>query len=92
MSVVTLSFPCAIILIKRVLSAIVFMPKVRIGWSAIYVINGFMKNVFSLGVFWSTVPKQFLFDLDDSRFFIQFFMKFSLVSWRTDKFLNSHLE
>ena len=51
MFVVTLSFPCAIILFKRVLSAIVFMSKVRIGWSAIYVINGFMKNVFPLGVF-----------------------------------------
>ena len=31
MFVVTLSFPCAIILIKRMLSAIVFIPKVRSG-------------------------------------------------------------
>ena len=35
MFVVTLNFPCAIILIKHVLSAIVFMPKIRSGWSAI---------------------------------------------------------
>ena len=47
MFVLTLSFPCAIILIKSVLSAMVFMPKIRSGWSAIYVINGFIKNVFS---------------------------------------------
>ena len=94
MFVLTLSFPCAIILIKSVLSAIVFMPKIRSGWSAIYVINGFIKNVFSFRFFffWSTVPKQFLQDLDDPRLFVQFFMKFSIVLWRTDKFLNSHLK
>ena len=94
MFVLTLSLPCAIILIKSVLSAIVFMPKIRSGWSAIYVINGFIKNVFSFRFvfFWSTVPKQFLQDLDDPRLFVQFFMKFSIVLWRTDKFLNSHLK
>ena len=47
MFVLTLSFPCAIILIKSVLSAMVFIPKIRSGWSAIYVINGFIKNDFS---------------------------------------------
>ena len=31
----TLSLPCAIILIKRVLCAMVFMPKISSGWSAI---------------------------------------------------------
>ena len=35
MFAVTLSFPCAMILIKHVLSAIVFMPKIGSGWSAI---------------------------------------------------------
>ena len=87
--VVTLSIPWAIILIKPVLIVMVlFMPKIRRGWSAIYLINGFMKNVFSFRFFfWSTVPKQFLLDLDDYRLFIQFFMKFSVASWRTDKFL-----
>ena len=92
MFVVTLSFPFAIILIKCVLSAMVFMPKIRNDWSGICMINGFMKNIFSLGFFWSTVSKQFLLDLDDSRLFIQLFMKFSIASWRTEKFLNSHLK
>ena len=46
-----LNFPCAIILIKRVLSAIVFIPKIRKSWSAIYVINGFIKNAFPVGFF-----------------------------------------
>ena len=40
-----------------------------------------MKMLFPLGFFLSTVPKQFLLDLDDSRLFIQVFMKFSIVSW-----------
>ena len=34
----TLSLPCAIILIKRVLCAMVFMPKISSGWSAIYTV------------------------------------------------------
>ena len=51
MFVLTLRFPCAIILIISVLSAMVFMPKIGSGWSAIYVINGFIKNVFSFRFF-----------------------------------------
>ena len=51
MFVVTLSFPFAITLIKCVMSDMIFMPKIRRGWSAIYMINGFMKNVFCFMVF-----------------------------------------
>ena len=65
--------------------------KDRSSWSVIFVISGFMKNVFSFRFFWSTVSKQFLLDLDDSRTFMQFLKKFLIASWRTDKFLNSHL-
>ena len=48
---VTLSLPCGIILTKLVLSAMVFMPKISSGWCAIYLINGFLKNVFSFRFF-----------------------------------------
>ena len=66
MFVVTLSFSCAMILIKRVLSAMVFMPKIRSGWSAIYVINGLMRNVFSFRFFLKYCFKTILLNLDDS--------------------------
>ena len=63
MFVVTLRFPCAIILIKRVLSAMVFMPKIRGGYSAVYVINGFMKNAFSFRFFLKYCSKTIFFYL-----------------------------
>ena len=41
----------------------------------------FHENAFSFRFFFfKYVPKQFLLDLDDSRLFIQVFMKFSIVS------------
>ena len=61
MFVVTLSFPCAIILIKRVLSAMVFMPKVRGCQSAVYVINGFMKSAFFFRFFLKYCSKTIFF-------------------------------
>ena len=81
MFVVTLSFSYAMILIKRVLSAMVFMPKIRSGWSAIYVINGFMRNVSSFTFFLKYCFKTMMI-----------LMKFSIASWRKDKFLNNHLK
>ena len=83
MFVVTLSFPSGIILIKRVLSAMAFMPKIRSGWSAVYVSNGFMKNVFSSRFFLKYCSKRVFTRF---RWFLTFYSIFHeiFVSFVTD--------